>query len=86
MPNSAIGNLVEDMNKLVGLRSLLMRAWSQKQMVIIIPGETGILRVILRDKNRAIIEHPRMELPNAISLIAALVEGLEKAFEEVDRE
>lgn len=76
----------DGMNDLVKLRGLLARAWEQRRMLSIIPGEMDVLRIVLWDEDRAIIEHPRMALPDGPSVIAALVEGLEKAFEEMDSE
>jgi hypothetical protein len=78
---------VKDISNLYRLRTLLMRAWDDGQIITILPGEMDVLDIILEDRGQgvAVIEHPRMELPDERSLITALVEGLERAFEEVDR-
>lgn len=74
-----------NMNNLIKLRNLLMRAWENKQMVWIIPGEIDVLRVIVHSESGSATTDSEMALPDESSLIAALVEGLEKVLEEADR-
>ena len=75
----------DTMSNRLKLTNMLMTAWSAGYIVTIVPTMTQV-NVILDIGDRCIIEHLVMDVPSEKAYIVALVEGLEKAFKEADRE
>ena len=77
--------MYEAMSNRFKLTDLLHRAWCRRYKVTIVPEMTK-LSVVLDVDDRRIIEHMMPDVPSEAAIIAAIVEGLERAFEETDRE